>query len=51
MKTLAKLHLHVTNQCTHYCKHYTSDAGRNGKRLGNTRRKGKIRNFTVKYFH
>lgn len=33
MKQIAKLHLHVTNQCTSYCKHCSSEAGPRGKRF------------------
>jgi MoaA/NifB/PqqE/SkfB family radical SAM enzyme len=33
MTSLAKLHLHVTNQCTHHCKHCSSNAGRGGQRI------------------
>jgi MoaA/NifB/PqqE/SkfB family radical SAM enzyme len=37
MKQIAKLHLHVTNQCTHYCRHCSSEAGPHGKRYLTTR--------------
>jgi len=30
--SIAKLHFHVTNQCTHYCRHCASNAGPQGKR-------------------
>jgi len=33
MTFLAKLHLHVTNHCTHQCKHCSSNAGRDGQRI------------------
>ncbi len=32
MKAIAKLHFHVTNQCTHYCRHCASEAGPRGTR-------------------